>query len=249
MILLGQLSDPAELPDESVISAITLAELSVGPHVANDNAERGARQQHLQQKSVEKQHVMKKLTGNPAYSVTAYSWQFDKRLHLRTRRPAMNLCFAHSGDYRGQQIFLDRATASECAAPVLGRWPLPGESSRYLEDGLQMERAVGRARGGAVRYQFCCHPPTAEMRRSSRRSRSGSSLWAVISQRRASDRVSQGPARSAAERDCAAVYLRAVRREERRRQDMRIIDLGFAVGSGMLTSFISLVRAMDQAPA
>lgn len=49
VILLGQISDPAELPDESVISAITLAELSVGPHVANDDAERGARQQHLQQ--------------------------------------------------------------------------------------------------------------------------------------------------------------------------------------------------------
>lgn len=45
VILLGQLSDPAELPDESVISAITLAELSVGPHVANDDAERSARQQ------------------------------------------------------------------------------------------------------------------------------------------------------------------------------------------------------------
>lgn len=49
VILLGQLSDPSELPDESVISAITLAELSVGPHVARDDAERGARQQHLQQ--------------------------------------------------------------------------------------------------------------------------------------------------------------------------------------------------------
>lgn len=49
VILLGQISDPAELPDESVISAITLAELSVGPHVANDDAERSARQQHLQQ--------------------------------------------------------------------------------------------------------------------------------------------------------------------------------------------------------
>lgn len=49
VILLGQMSDPAELPDESVISTITLAELSVGPHVANDDAERSARQQHLQQ--------------------------------------------------------------------------------------------------------------------------------------------------------------------------------------------------------
>lgn len=49
VILLGQISDAAELPDESVISAITLAELSVGPHAAHDDAERGARQQHLQQ--------------------------------------------------------------------------------------------------------------------------------------------------------------------------------------------------------
>lgn len=49
VILLGQISNAAELPDESVISAITLAELSVGPHAALDAAERGARQQHLQQ--------------------------------------------------------------------------------------------------------------------------------------------------------------------------------------------------------
>lgn len=49
VILLGRPSDPAELPDESLISAITLAELSVGPHVAYDDAERTARQQHLQQ--------------------------------------------------------------------------------------------------------------------------------------------------------------------------------------------------------
>ena len=32
-----------------MISAITLAELSVGPHVTRDDAERSARQQHLQQ--------------------------------------------------------------------------------------------------------------------------------------------------------------------------------------------------------
>lgn len=49
VILLGDISDPTELPDESVISAITLAELSVGPHVTHDPAERSARQQHVQQ--------------------------------------------------------------------------------------------------------------------------------------------------------------------------------------------------------
>src|SRR6478736_36025 len=49
VILLGRISDPAALPDEAVISAITLAELSVGPHVARTAKERAARQAHLQQ--------------------------------------------------------------------------------------------------------------------------------------------------------------------------------------------------------
>jgi tRNA(fMet)-specific endonuclease VapC len=49
VIVLGEMTDATELPAESVISAITLAELSVGPHVAHDDAERSARQQHLQQ--------------------------------------------------------------------------------------------------------------------------------------------------------------------------------------------------------
>lgn len=49
VILLGELSDPSVLPDECVISAVTLAELSVGPHVATSDRERAARQAHLQQ--------------------------------------------------------------------------------------------------------------------------------------------------------------------------------------------------------
>ncbi|HUH67647.1 MAG TPA: type II toxin-antitoxin system VapC family toxin [Mycobacterium sp.] len=49
VILLGDIADPTALPDQSVISAITLAELSVGPHVARSDDERSARQQHLQQ--------------------------------------------------------------------------------------------------------------------------------------------------------------------------------------------------------
>ena len=48
VILLGRIDDPSTLPVESVISAITLAELSVGPHVAGTEAERSARQLHLQ---------------------------------------------------------------------------------------------------------------------------------------------------------------------------------------------------------
>ena len=41
--------DPETLPEEPVITAVTLAELSVGPVVAASNAERVARQARLQQ--------------------------------------------------------------------------------------------------------------------------------------------------------------------------------------------------------
>jgi tRNA(fMet)-specific endonuclease VapC len=49
VILLPRLLDPAQLPDEPMITAITLAELSVGPLVARNDEERAARQSHLQQ--------------------------------------------------------------------------------------------------------------------------------------------------------------------------------------------------------
>jgi hypothetical protein len=40
--------DPALLPDESAIAAITLAELAAGPHAAEDQDERARRQDRLQ---------------------------------------------------------------------------------------------------------------------------------------------------------------------------------------------------------
>ncbi len=49
LIQLRHLEDPALLPAEPLITAVTLAELSVGPLVAGDEAERAARQAHLQQ--------------------------------------------------------------------------------------------------------------------------------------------------------------------------------------------------------
>ncbi|CAN5549756.1 hypothetical protein BH20CHL7_BH20CHL7_11530 [soil metagenome] len=49
VILLSRLRDPDDLPAVPWISAITLAELSVGPLVATDDRERAARLAHLQQ--------------------------------------------------------------------------------------------------------------------------------------------------------------------------------------------------------
>lgn len=49
VIRLGEISDPGALPIEPLITAVTLAELSVGPLVSTNAAERAARQAHLQQ--------------------------------------------------------------------------------------------------------------------------------------------------------------------------------------------------------
>jgi len=49
VILLPRLRDPGGLPDAPLISAITLAELSVGPLVATTETERATRLAHLQQ--------------------------------------------------------------------------------------------------------------------------------------------------------------------------------------------------------
>jgi tRNA(fMet)-specific endonuclease VapC len=49
VILLQRLTDPSALPVEPLVTAVTLAELAVGPLVARGDRERAARQAHLQQ--------------------------------------------------------------------------------------------------------------------------------------------------------------------------------------------------------
>jgi tRNA(fMet)-specific endonuclease VapC len=49
VILLPRIDEPTLLPEEPLITAITLAELTVGPLVASSDEERVARQAHLQQ--------------------------------------------------------------------------------------------------------------------------------------------------------------------------------------------------------
>jgi tRNA(fMet)-specific endonuclease VapC len=49
VIAMAQITDPAALPAEPLITTVTLAELSAGPLVARNDQERAARQAHLQQ--------------------------------------------------------------------------------------------------------------------------------------------------------------------------------------------------------
>ncbi len=49
VVELGRLPDARDIPAEPLITAVTLAELAVGPLVARDDDERDRRQAHLQQ--------------------------------------------------------------------------------------------------------------------------------------------------------------------------------------------------------
>ncbi len=49
LLLLGRIEEVDQLPSEPMITAITLAELSVGPLVASSDRERAARQARVQQ--------------------------------------------------------------------------------------------------------------------------------------------------------------------------------------------------------
>jgi predicted nucleic acid-binding protein len=48
IVILRRWVDPAELPDEMAISAITLAELSAGPHEVRGDAEQNAYEEHAE---------------------------------------------------------------------------------------------------------------------------------------------------------------------------------------------------------
>lgn len=48
IVILRRWVDPAELPDRMAISAITLAELSAGPHEVRNNAEQNAYDEHTE---------------------------------------------------------------------------------------------------------------------------------------------------------------------------------------------------------
>jgi predicted nucleic acid-binding protein len=48
IMILRRLADPAELPDEMAISAVTLAELSAGPHEVRRNDEQDAYDEHAE---------------------------------------------------------------------------------------------------------------------------------------------------------------------------------------------------------
>lgn len=75
-------SDPTSLPERPSIATITLAELSVGPHVARTEAERVARQSHLQQAEADFEPIPFDPAAARAFGIVAAS------LRASGRKPA-----------------------------------------------------------------------------------------------------------------------------------------------------------------
>jgi tRNA(fMet)-specific endonuclease VapC len=79
LLTLRRLPDPALLPDVALISAITLAELSVGPLVATDDAERARRLAHVQQAEADFDPVPFDAAAARAFGIVASGYRRSGR--------------------------------------------------------------------------------------------------------------------------------------------------------------------------
>ena len=98
VILLPRLSDPSLLPVEPLITAITLAELSVGPLVAADEQERAARQAHVQQAEADFTPLPFDAAAARAFGRVAASLRRAGRKHAARAYDAMIAAIAIAND-------------------------------------------------------------------------------------------------------------------------------------------------------
>ena len=129
VILLPRLDDETLLPSEPLITAVTLAELSVGPLVARSDEERAARQAHLQQAEADFEPLPFDARAARAFGAVAASL---RRAGRKTRARAYDAMIAatalandlpvytcNPGDFSG----IDRLEV--VTVPVRGDAPLP----------------------------------------------------------------------------------------------------------------------------
>ncbi len=102
VLLLPRLEDPAALPAEPFITAVTLAELSVGPLVARTDAEREARQAHLQQAEADFEPLPFDAAAARAFGRVAASLRRSGRKHSARSYDAMIAAIALS---RGLPVY------------------------------------------------------------------------------------------------------------------------------------------------
>lgn len=111
VILLSQIVDPSVLPRSPRISAVTLAELTVGPLVASSDEERAARQAHLQQAEADFDAIPFDAAAARAFGGVAASLRragrkstaraFDAMIAATAIAQGLPLYTANPGDYAG----------------------------------------------------------------------------------------------------------------------------------------------------
>jgi predicted nucleic acid-binding protein len=89
VIALATITNAEALPVEPVITAVTLAELSVGPLVASTDAERSARQAHLQQAEADFDPLPFDAAAARAFGAVAASLRRSGRKHKARSYDAM----------------------------------------------------------------------------------------------------------------------------------------------------------------
>ena len=79
LLTLGRLPNASVLPDVALISAITLAELSVGPLVATDELERARRLAHVQQAEADFDPIPFDAAAARAFGIVASAYRRSRR--------------------------------------------------------------------------------------------------------------------------------------------------------------------------
>ena len=111
LLLLPRISDPTTLPDEPLISAITLAELSVGPLVTDDSTERAARLAQVHQAEADFEPLPFDAAAARAFGRVAASLRhagrktaarsYDAMIAAVAIANGLPLYTAHPGDFAG----------------------------------------------------------------------------------------------------------------------------------------------------
>jgi predicted nucleic acid-binding protein len=115
-----KLYDPAELPDTFLITAVTLGELSYGPHATDDPLKRAARVAVLQHAEatfdpLPYDHAAARLYGQMCAAVRAAGRQprtraSDLMIAATAASNALPLYTANPDDFRGTETFVELIT-------------------------------------------------------------------------------------------------------------------------------------------
>ncbi len=119
LLALRRLPDASALPDVALISAITLAELSVGPLVATDEAERARRLAHVQQAEADFDPIPFDAAAARAFGIVASAYRqsgrkpaaraFDALIAATAIANGLPLYTANPADFAGIDDLVVRA--------------------------------------------------------------------------------------------------------------------------------------------